>query len=65
MLYVSTSPRHFYFNVRDYFQKPQDIFQSKFVIQLLTHYFKWTKGSRYKNGMPFGAIAMAATAVSH
>ena len=47
------------------YQKPHDIFESKPIIQLSMQYLKWCKGSCYEDGRPYGAISMAATAVSH
>jgi hypothetical protein len=46
------------------FQAPKGIFESKFIVQLLSQYLKWCNGSCNDYGRPIGALAMAATAVS-
>ncbi|KAH9974843.1 hypothetical protein BJV74DRAFT_798869 [Russula compacta] len=45
--------------------KLKDIFESDFVIQLLTQYLKWTQGLCYGDGQPYGAITMAATTIEN
>ncbi|KDQ50186.1 hypothetical protein JAAARDRAFT_200185 [Jaapia argillacea MUCL 33604] len=47
----------------DFFQQPQGIFESDFVIALLSAFLKSTKGSKDDFGYPKGAIAMAAAAI--
>ncbi|KAI0244949.1 hypothetical protein BJV78DRAFT_1092706, partial [Lactifluus subvellereus] len=48
----------------DRYIEPDDIFESKFIIQLLTPFLKSCKGSCQNHGCPVGALALAATAVS-
>ncbi|KAH9956764.1 hypothetical protein BC827DRAFT_1270683 [Russula dissimulans] len=43
--------------------KPANIFESKFVMELLTQYLKWCKGLCYEDGQPYGVISIAAAAV--
>jgi hypothetical protein len=45
------------------FQEPQNIFQSAFIIALLTLFLKSCKGSCFDFGYPKGALGMAATGV--
>ncbi|KAI0245201.1 hypothetical protein BJV78DRAFT_1140472, partial [Lactifluus subvellereus] len=47
----------------DGYIEPEGIFQSDFIIQLLSQYLKWCKGSCHNYGRPIGALSMAATAI--
>jgi hypothetical protein len=47
-----------------HFQKPQKIFQSAFIISLLTLFIKSCKGSCFDFGYPKGALGMAAAGMS-
>jgi hypothetical protein len=46
------------------FQNPEDLFESGFVIELVSPYIKWCEGSCHDYGHLKGAFAMAAAAVS-
>ncbi|KAH9959509.1 hypothetical protein BGW80DRAFT_1256435 [Lactifluus volemus] len=46
-----------------YYIKPREIFQSPFVISVLTSFIKWCKGSCFDFGYPKGALGMAAGGV--
>ncbi|KAF8496231.1 hypothetical protein F5888DRAFT_1615004, partial [Russula emetica] len=44
--------------------EPDGIFESTFIIQLLSQYLKWCTGSCHDYGHPIGVLSMAAAGVS-
>jgi hypothetical protein len=54
----------FSFLFNEMIQKPLNIFESSFMIVLLTPFLKSCQGSCYDYGNPEGAVALGAAAVS-
>jgi len=47
----------------DGYIEPEGIFESTYIIQLLSQYLKWCIGSCHDYGRPIGALSMAAAGI--